>query len=138
MPNEGSEQRINLDHITIPDIVMIGCIVVLSAVLILKTGFGFSWFSGRQKDSGASVYHEGKLLQHISLAGDRNLELLEGKMLLEVKEGRLRIKRSDCPRQVCVQMGWIRPGGEAIICVPYKIVIEIGSDHAASLDAVVF
>ena len=66
------------------------------------------------------------------------ISLLNGKMLIEIKDNKLRVKKSECPRQVCVHMGWIRFTGETIICVPYKTLIEIKSTGAPSLDAVAF
>jgi hypothetical protein len=86
----------------------------------------------------AIIYHDGRILQHVNLAKDREISLLNGKMLIEIKGKKIRVKKSECPRQVCVHVGWIRLRGENIICVPYKTLIEIESNAAPSVDAVVF
>lgn len=59
-------------------------------------------------------------------------------MLIEIKDGKIRVVKSDCPHQVCVHVGWIAHSGEAITCVAYKTVIEIGSTENLSIDAVAF
>ena len=86
----------------------------------------------------ASIYHDGTLLKHLSLKPDRQIPLEDGKMLIEIKDGKIRVVKSDCPHQVCVHVGWIAHPGEAITCVPYKTVIEIGSAEHPAIDAVAF
>lgn len=76
--------------------------------------------------------------QHFKLDQDQKSVLLDGKMLVEVKNRKIRVSKSECPRQICVNMGWIQHPGEAIICVPYKTVIEIKSGGSPVVDAVVY
>ncbi|MCP4353717.1 MAG: NusG domain II-containing protein, partial [Desulfobacterales bacterium] len=57
--------------------------------------------------------------------------------IIETKQGGIRIKKSDCPRQICVNTGWIKTPGRIIVCVPNKILIEIKSEKPLFLDAVV-
>ena len=47
--------------------------------------------------------------------------------LIEVKDGRIRIKEADCGDQICVRRGWIDQSGETIVCLPHKLLIEIKS-----------
>jgi hypothetical protein len=86
----------------------------------------------------AAIYHDGKIHQHVALDKNQEIRLLKGKMLIEIKDKKLRVKKSECPRQLCVNVGWIRFTGETIICVPYKTLIEIKSTGAPLVDAVVF
>jgi len=53
------------------------------------------------------------------------LDLAEGHMVVEVLDGAVRVRESGCPDQVCVLTGWIRHPGEMIICVPYRVVVQI-------------
>ena len=117
------------------DVVLIVLILFASTGVILFTELGLNWQLSETPE--AVVYHEGKLLEHLSLDKDREITLLEGKMILEIKDERIRVKKSDCPRQICVSRGWIKRPGQVIVCVPNKILIEIKKPAAPLLDAVV-
>jgi len=99
------------------------------------------WFApGRFQQSGgpkvALVYLEGRLLEKVDLKNEEVTALLGGRMQLESKAGKIRVKQSDCPLHICLNTGWIRYSGESIICVPNKVLIEIKSTAAPLLDAV--
>ena len=131
-----SKHRVDIYKITFVDVIVIVCILLLSGGIILKAKRGLIWQS--EKVTNASVYHDGKLHKRLKLAEDQEIILLNGKMVVEIKEKKVRVKKSECPRQLCVNTGWIRHTGEAIICVPFKTVIEIKSADAPVVDAVVF
>ena len=50
-----------------------------------------------------------------------------GNVIIEIKDGKARIKESSCPNQTCVRAGWISEIGETVICAPNKIIIKIQS-----------
>jgi hypothetical protein len=129
-------QRVDIDKLTFWDIVLVVVIVVLSTAIILKVKLGLNWQSPGV--AHASIYQSGKLNKLLELDKDQQIILLDGKMTVEIKGKKIRVKKSDCPRQVCVRIGWIAYPGEAITCVPFKTVIEIGSAKNTVLDAVVF
>ena len=136
MKSDASKHKVDIYKITFVDVIVIGFILLLSTGIILKAKLGLIWQS--EKITEASVYHNGKLHKHLKLAEDQEIILLNGKMVVEIKGKRVRVKKSECPRQVCVNIGWIQHTGEAIICVPFKTVIEIKSADAPVVDAVVF
>jgi len=131
-----AKSRIELHRLTVPDAIAIVLILSLSLALIAQKALG-SWVFLSQPVE-ASIYHDGKLLKLLSLKPDRQILLEDGKMLIEIKDGKIRVLRSDCPNQVCVHVGWIAHPGEAITCVPFKTVIEIGSSEKSAIDAVAF
>ena len=70
---------------------------------------------------------------------DRSVPIVtqNGSMLIEIKDERVRVRESDCPKKICVNQGWIAKG--AIICLPNKTVILVGhslSDSEKDLDAI--
>lgn len=136
MDRDVAKSRIELHRLTVPDAFAIVLILSLSLALIAQEALG-SWRSSSQPIE-ASIYHDGKLLKHLSLKPDRQIPLEDGKMLIEIKDGKIRVVKSDCPHQVCVHIGWIAHPGEAITCVAYKTVIEIGSAENNAIDAVAF
>jgi len=130
-----SRHRVDIYKITVADVIVIVCILLLSVGIILQAKLGLIWQS--QKVTQASVYHDGKLHKHLKLAEDQEIILLNGKMVVEIKGKKVRVKKSTCPRQLCVNIGWIQHTGEAIICVPFKTLIEVKSADAPVVDAVV-
>ena len=136
MDRDTGKSRIELRRLTVPDAVVIVLILVLSLALVAQATFG-SWGSSSQPIE-AAIYHDGKLLKRIHLRPDRLISLEDGKMLVEIKDGKIRVQKSECPHQVCLRVGWIAHPGEVITCVPYKTVIEIGSAGNAAVDVVVF
>ena len=131
-----TRSRIELRRLTVPDVIVIVLILSLSLALIARATLGSHRSSSKPLE--ASIYQEGQLLKRLSLKEDQKMSLNDGKMLIEIKDGKIRVTRSNCPRQVCVRVGWIAHPGEAITCVPYKTVIEIGSADNTAIDAVVF
>jgi len=58
-------------------------------------------------------------------------------MVLEVKDGRARIKESDCPAQICVLTGWVSACGDAAVCIPNKVAVYVRcEDDDKGLDAI--
>lgn len=53
-------------------------------------------------------------------------------MVLEVRDGRVRVQRSDCPERWCVRTGWIDRPGQSIVCVPARVVVTVVGDASAS------
>lgn len=129
-------QKVLPHKITFLDVILIGSILVLSTGVILKTKLDINFQSPQVAD--ASVYLSGESIRPLKLDKDQEISLLDGKMILEIKSNKLRIKKSDCPRQVCSHVGWISHPGEAIVCVPNKVVIEIGPTGKTTVDAVAF
>lgn len=125
-----------LSRITPVDVIIILLILTTSVSLILWAQFGIS--GDFSDNASAAVYHDGKLIEHISLDQNQELELLDGKMVMEVRDHRVRIKHSECPRRLCVQRGWVSHNGEAIVCVPFKTSIEVASKQKAPVDAIVY
>ncbi|MBF0618538.1 MAG: NusG domain II-containing protein [Candidatus Omnitrophica bacterium] len=115
---------------------------VVLAVIILGCSLFFivSAFSHRYVPAspGILIYHEQALLSKISLSKDGVVPILNGKMQIEVKGGRVRVLESDCPQHVCMRTGWIQYVGQTIVCVPNHILIEIKSTAPQILDAVAY
>ncbi len=55
---------------------------------------------------------------------------------LSIKEGQVSVKTSDCVGQDCVQMPPISKGNQVIVCLPYRMSVQVLSSD--SLDAVTY
>lgn len=110
-------------------------IVVLSAGSILWMGHD----SGRQsrRATSAVVFKDGLLVAELNLSKNNVFTLPSKEMDIEVNEGKVRVARSNCRKQICVRTGWIQVPGEVIVCVPNRILIEVQSTKAPLVDAVV-
>lgn len=52
---------------------------------------------------------------------------------VEIRDGRVRVKADPSPRQLCVNQGWLK-AGEAAICLPNRVSVELGKAAYDSLN----
>ena len=55
---------------------------------------------------------------------------------LQISEGKAKMVRADCPDQLCVRQNAVSGGGETIVCLPNKIVVEVLGEEESETDAV--
>jgi hypothetical protein len=119
---------------------------LLLVFLILAGVFLLAWragsFSGGLRE--VQVVQEGREVFCLALAGQEAeqipLTLRGGQAFLEVADGAVRLCRQGdkpfCPRETCLATGWIKSPGQAIVCVPNRLVIRILETGEAAIDAV--
>ncbi len=49
---------------------------------------------------------------------------------VEVRDGRVRIAKDPSPKQYCVKQGWLARPGEAALCLPNRISIQIAGGRS--------
>ena len=59
-----------------------------------------------------------------------------GYNVLEIEGGAAAVTEADCGDLTCVNTGAISREGESIVCLPYRLVVEITGGGAAEVDAV--
>lgn len=106
-----------LSHFTLAD----GMLIVFVILAIIVSSF-FVYKKGVKSDY-AVVEYNGKI-EYISLNKDRIIALENG-IVLEVKDGRIRVKDSDCPKKICVKHGWLRYANDVIVCIPNETIIYL-------------
>jgi hypothetical protein len=114
----------------------------LIALLLLLSVAAIVWLKAGDSDTppgtgSAVIYQNDAIVEKIDLNKDQVVALLNGRMRIEVKASRIRVAWSDCPKQICVNTGWIKNPREVIVCVPYRVLVEISAPEAPFLDAVV-
>lgn len=86
------------------------------------------------------VSYNGEVVNEYDLHGSGVYELVfpEGRNVLTISGGKASVTDADCPDQLCVHQKSISRRGEAIICLPHKLVITIegGRENEPELDAV--
>ncbi|MDH5175011.1 MAG: NusG domain II-containing protein [Elusimicrobiota bacterium] len=65
-----------------------------------------------------------------------NVEGEKGRVVIEVKEGRVRVVESSCFQKICVNTGWINKPGQNIVCLPNKVLVTIEGKKSPTMDAV--
>lgn len=115
-------------------------LIIITVVLLFSFSYIFSMMTGNSGNpkglKTACVYHENKLLREITLDKDMVAPILNGRMSLEVKKGRIKVASSDCPHHVCMNMGWAGYGGQTLVCVPNKVIVEIKSSGRSLVDGI--
>lgn len=54
----------------------------------------------------------------------------------EIKDGKVRMIRADCPDHLCIRQGAIGADGGIIVCLPNKVVIQGETDDGSAVDSV--
>ena len=116
-------------------------------ILIISLGAAFAlsaifFISGRGAEQGgfARVSVNGSALEDLPLSEDARefrIAAQNGVLVLEIRGGAARMIYADCPDKSCVKQGGVSRGGQFIVCLPNRVVVEIiGKDRAAGVDAV--
>lgn len=45
--------------------------------------------------------------------------------IVEIEDGRIRVKEDNSPDQIAVKTGWISQPGQTSVCLPHKLVISV-------------
>lgn len=88
--------------------------------------------------TGVVIDVNGKPAYNFPIDVDRTVTLYGpyGKMVVEIKDRRVRMKEAHCHNLICVKEGWISKG--VIVCLPNKVVVTVGGGTAGpkGVDAV--
>lgn len=106
-----------LSHFTLAD----GILIVFVILAIIGSSL-FVYKKGVKSDC-AIIEYNGKS-ENISLNKDRIFTLDNG-IVIEINDGKIRVKDSDCPQKICVKHGWLRYANDVIVCLPNKTIIYL-------------
>lgn len=125
-------------RLNIIDVVLIVLIISGASWFLLFSNLGLNWHLSPAALPGKVLVFQGGDLIHQAEAGkDAEFTIAGGRMVIEIKNGAVRVKESNCPGQICVDTGFISRSGQIITCVPHQVIIDIKSSKEAFLDAVV-
>ncbi len=103
-------------------------LIALILVLIAAAGFFAFRFVNDEEGNTVKVTVDGEVFGSFSLSGpERTIEIpvKNGICRLLVKDGAADMTYADCPNQICVHHAAITSKGEAIVCLPNRVVAEI-------------
>ena len=58
-----------------------------------------------------------------------------GVSLVEIRAGRARVAQDPGPLQICVHQGWLSRAGQAALCLPNEVSIEVQGNHGKGYDS---
>ncbi len=104
-------------------------ILIIVLLIALLGGLYIIMRVGMGQSGQASVTVDGTLIARIPLdkSGRYEYPELPG-VVFTVADGSVRISENDCADLTCVRTGTISRSGQAIICLPKKIAVEIERD----------
>jgi Uncharacterized protein conserved in bacteria len=90
------------------------------------------WHRGGTADR-VVIRSGGKVFAEVTLSGQQSITVPGplGESVVEIDQRRARVARDPSPRQYCVQQGWISRAGEAAICLPNQVSIELAGAEKA-------
>lgn len=107
-------------------------------LLLIIASFAGMFYTREALSQGAVVVIEvgGKAVFTASLNTDREVlvEGLHGRSIVQIRNGKVRMKESRCNNHICMKQGWITRG--TIVCLPNSIVVIAGSSMKKDLDAI--
>jgi hypothetical protein len=104
----------------------VGDVGVLLAGGILVVALAL-WAWGGSRGDTAVIRAAGKVVKTVALTHTQNFSVNGplGTTQIEIESGRARIARDPSPRQLCVRQGWLTQSGQAALCLPNQISLEI-------------
>ncbi|MBE6173635.1 MULTISPECIES: NusG domain II-containing protein [Enterococcus] len=112
------------------DIIIITVLVVASFVPTIVFALSFDNAESGNSVKYAVVKIDGKEVERF------DLDEISSKMvtyhpsdtqynIVEIQEGKIRVKEDNSPDQIAVRTGWISEPGQTSICLPHRLVITI-------------
>lgn len=114
-------------------------LTIIAAVILIAGIAGSIFVLNLPKKNAAEIRQDGRVIRTVSLA-DAKDEVFElkyhgGKNIIEIKDGRIRVREADCPDQTCVRMGWLSSSALPVVCLPHHLEIAFVGDDGG-VDAV--
>jgi hypothetical protein len=100
-------------------------LTVLAGMMLVSYLFLSVW--GGNKGTSLIIRSGGKIVAEADLTRNRNFEISGplGTTLVTVENHRVRVSRDPSPRQYCVKQGWLSRAGEAALCLPNQVSVEL-------------
>lgn len=115
------------------DVIIISCVLMVAALLFCIINVN------DDSNTEVAIVQDGERIGQYSLLEDETITVTDdvgGYNLVLISNGQVRVCDADCPDKLCVKQKSISKGGESIICLPHKLVVQIMSKEESDLDAV--
>lgn len=105
-------------------------IATLICVLVVGVYSGWRYVSAEPEPvvgQYARVMVSGREVAYLPLtkAQEYEVPLTTGHLVVRIEEGSARVVEADCPDQLCIHTGRVHRPGQAVVCVPNRVSIEV-------------
>jgi len=85
------------------------------------------WAWGGDRGDTAVIRAAGQVVQTAALTHTQTFSINGplGTTQIEIEPGRARVVADPSPRQLCVKQGWLTLSGQAALCLPNQVSLEI-------------
>lgn len=128
--NTRSERRIMKKH-------KFDIIIVISLIFVAAVSWVIINNIYQSKGSYIEIIVNEKVKDTLPLNKDTEYRIAGKNFLnvIKIKDGQAYMEAADCPDELCVKQGKISKNGQAIICLPHKVVVRVVSEDDSGVDA---
>ena len=96
-------------------------------ISILIIGYLFQTLWSHEQASKVQIRISDKILATYDLNQQRDIRVhgAIGDAIIHIGQGKVRFAKSPCHNQYCVHQGWLTHSGQAAICLPNQISLEL-------------
>ena len=100
-------------------------LVIALGLLLVVYLFKTLWHS--EHAAKLQLRQGNQIVATLSLNQDRLIDVTGplGVSKIEIKQGKVRFLSSPCANQYCVHQGWLHHAGQAAICLPNRVSLEL-------------
>ncbi len=111
------------------------CILILmAACVLLYVPLWFAYDAGENKEVVVQVRNEEVLRVSLWENAAYTVQGKLGEVLVEVKDGRVRVEKENSPYHYCSIQGYVSDPATAIICLPNEVVVTIEGSEKGTVD----
>ncbi len=121
------------------DIFILSFALIFIILLVVMSNIITSKVNGAYKHVVITIRGEEKY--KYNLDEDRTIVLkkedydsLLGDMVIEIKDGKVRVNKEESPKNYCSKQGWVSNVATPIVCLPNAVVITIIGQSETDLD----
>ncbi|MBU3158217.1 NusG domain II-containing protein [Clostridium frigoris] len=119
--------------------------IILLIIVLITTGATFIYKNSiKGSEKIAVIKRAGTVIKTIDLSKvvepqEFTIKTENGHYnVIAVKHNSISVKDADCPHKECVKSGWISKPGEMVVCLPYKLTINIEAEKNEGIDGGTF
>ncbi|MEG6567519.1 NusG domain II-containing protein [Thermoanaerobacterium saccharolyticum] len=120
----------------------IGDKILIGVLLIISLVSAYFTYDKALSRTGTNVVIEvnGSKYQELPLNVDKTVTIRNGRHLnvVEIKDGKVRMREANCLDQICVKTGWIEKEGQQIVCLPNRVVVRVTGGKKGEVDDIVY
>jgi hypothetical protein len=109
------------------DIIIVAVVLLVSALL-----YGFKLLPSAGGERMLRIELDGKVIEEVPFNDESDDEITvhfpAGQATVEIVAGRVRVlpmPRDVCPLGICSSVGWVEQSGDAIVCLPNRLVLTV-------------